>query len=205
MGAGHGYRYRLSGAALPVNSIRPAGFFHLQSSLVSIASWVLLASVAIVTPPQVGAQLQEGTQLTGGDSMEVRCQEEVHELHQFFQDWFNAVLPPTEDAFQRFESVMAERFLIISPEGVLTEREELVDRLRDAHGIWRQNSQPGRIWIENLQVRHVVGAQAMVLYEEWQEIEGEVRGRLSTAILQGLEGTPNGVEWLHVHEVWMPD
>ena len=137
--------------------------------------------------------------------METRCQEEVLELHQFFQDWFNATLPPTDEAFRRFESVMAERFMIISPNGELTERAELVDRLRQAYGIWRRNSQPGRIWIENLQVRHTVGAQAMVLYEEWQEIEGEARGRLSTAILQRLEGAPNGVEWLHVHETWLPD
>jgi len=137
--------------------------------------------------------------------MEECCEEEILELHQFFQDWFNAVLPPTDDAFRRFESVMAERFMIISPDGVLTERGELVDRLRAAHGIWRQNSRPGRIWIENLQVRHTVGTQAMVLYEEWQEIEGEARGRLSTAIMQRLEGAPNDVEWLHVHEVWLPD
>jgi len=137
--------------------------------------------------------------------MEALCHAEVHELHQFFQDWFNGVLPPTDDAFRRFDSVMAERFMIISPDGELAERAELVDRLRRAHGIWRQGSQPGRIWIENLQVRHTVGSQAMVLYEEWQEIEGEARGRLSTAILQRLEGAPNGLEWLHVHEVWMPD
>ena len=137
--------------------------------------------------------------------MDARCEKEVVELHRFFQDWFNGVLPPTEEAFRRFDSVMAERFMIISPEGVPAEREELVDRLRQAHGIWRQTGQPGRIWIENLRVRHQVGQQAMVLYEEWQEIEGESRGRLSTAVLQRRDHTPNGVEWLHVHEVWLPE
>lgn len=137
--------------------------------------------------------------------MEAQCEAEVRQLHQFFQDWFNAALPPTQEAFQRFESVMAERFMIISPDGVRTERAELIERLRQAHGIWRQGSQPGRIWIDNLQVRHVVGDQAMVVYEEWQEIEGESRGRLSTAVLRRRQATPHGVEWLHVHEVWMPD
>jgi hypothetical protein len=137
--------------------------------------------------------------------MESRCEQEVRELHQFFEDWFNGRLPPTDEAFRRFESVMAEGFLIISPDGVLSERAELVHRLRQAHGIWRENSRPGRIWIENLRVRHTVGPQAMVLYEEWQEIEGEARGRLSTAILQQRVATPNELEWLHVHEVWLPD
>jgi hypothetical protein len=137
--------------------------------------------------------------------MEARCEKEVIELHQFFEDWFNGVLPPTDEAFRRFEVVMAERFMIISPEGVPTERQELVERLRQAHGIWRRTRQPGRIWIENLRVRHQVGQQAMVLYEEWQEIDGETRGRLSTAVLQQRTATPNGVEWLHLHEVWLPD
>ena len=137
--------------------------------------------------------------------MDARCEKEVVELHRFFQDWFNGALPPTEEAFRRFDAVMADRFMIISPEGVPAEREELVERLRQAHGFWRQTGQPGRIWIENLRVRHQVGQQVMVLYEEWQEIEGESRGRLSTAVLQRRDGTPNGVEWLHVHEVWLPE
>ena len=57
--------------------------------------------------------------------MEQRCSNEVVQLHQFFQDWFNAVLPPTDEAFDRFSSVMAQGFVIISPNGELTEREEL--------------------------------------------------------------------------------
>ena len=137
--------------------------------------------------------------------MDERCRREVIELHQFFEDWFNGSLPPMEEPFRRFDSVMAPGFMIISPNGERTERGELVSRLREAHGIWRQNSRPGRIWIENLQVRHQVGNQAMVIYEEWQEIEGEARGRLSTAVLQQHSGAPNGLQWLHVHEVWMPE
>jgi len=137
--------------------------------------------------------------------MEQRCSDEVLELHQFLEEWFNAKLPPTDEAYRRFSSVMAEEFILISPNGVLSEREELVDRLRDAHGMWRQASRPGRIWIENLTVRHQVGDQAMVLYEEWQEFEGEIRGRLSTAVFRRRAGTPNDLEWLHLHEVWLPN
>ena len=137
--------------------------------------------------------------------MEQRLSSEVVELHQFFEDWFNGVLPPTDAAFERFSSVLADDFLIISPGGELTEREELLARLEAAHGIWRENRRPGRIWIENLVVRHQVGDQALVLYEEWQEIEGETRGRLSTALFERRDGLPNDVEWVHVHEVWLPN
>ena len=137
--------------------------------------------------------------------MEQRLSAEIVELHQFFQDWFNGVLPPTDETFERFSSVMADDFVIISPGGELTELDQLLHRLRDAHGIWRELSRPGSIWIENLRVRHQVGDQALVLYEEWQEIEGEPRGRLSTALFQRRDGLPNGVEWVHVHEVWLPN
>jgi hypothetical protein len=34
-------------------------------------------------------------------------------------------------------------------------------------------------------------------------MEGESRGRLSTALFRERDDTPNGVEWLHVHEVWI--
>jgi hypothetical protein len=45
----------------------------------------------------------------------------------------------------------------------------------------------------------------LATYEEWQVIEGETRGRLSTALFRNREGTPNGIEWVHLHETWMSD
>jgi hypothetical protein len=166
---------------------------------------LFVINFGLVTFVAQGGRSQEAVRTTGGTIMERRCSDEVVQLHQFFQDWFNATLPPTTEEFERFSSVMAEKFVIISPNGELTERDELLERLQDAHGIWHEMSRPGRIWIENLQVRHQVGDQILVLYEEWQEIEGESRGRLSTALFRRCEGTPNGIEWLHVHEVWLPE
>ena len=181
---------------------------HCKSHRFSITLLVIVALAVLAAAPHVIAQQAQPlmpNDSLGDSPLEKGSHDEVIDLHQFLEDWFNGVLPPTNQAFDRFDSVMAERFLLISPNGVRSERGELVDRLRDAHGIWRQNAQPGRIWIENIQVRHIVGSQAMVLYEEWQEIDGEARGRLSTVVFQRRDGTPNGVEWLHLHEVWMPD
>ncbi|NHZ73788.1 MAG: hypothetical protein GWP16_04900 [Nitrospirae bacterium] len=170
-----------------------------------VVGLALVPVAGSILPAALSAQSPEAVQAIGGSIMEQRCEDEVVQLHGFFQDWFNGTLPPTEDEFRRFSSVMAEGFVIISPSGELTERDELLERLRDAHGIWREMNRPGRIWIESLQVRHQVGDQVLVLYEEWQEIEGEPRGRLSTALFRRREGTPNGVEWMHVHEVWLPE
>ena len=62
-----------------------------------------------------------------------------------------------------------------------------------------------RIWIENFEVRAVVGDVAVVSYEEWQEIAGQPRGRISSGVFRVRAGTPNGVEWLHLHETWLTD
>ena len=136
--------------------------------------------------------------------MEPRCRREVIELHRFFQDWFRGELEPTAEAFARFDSVIAESFVIIGPGGQLFERPPLVDRLRRGHGGWRDDEK-SRIWIENVRLRHTAGELALLTYEEWQEIRGEVRGRLSSALFRACEGTPNRVEWLHVHETWLPE
>lgn len=137
--------------------------------------------------------------------MRERCDKEVVELHQFFQDWFNGVLKNDDDAFHRFDGVMADDFQIIPPDAATTQREVLVERLRGAHGAWAdRGDEPGRIWIENLSVRRSFGDWAIVTYEEWQTVNGDTRGRLSTVIFGRREDTPNGLEWLHVHEVWLP-
>ena len=136
--------------------------------------------------------------------MEERCRREVIELHRFFQDWFRGDLEPTDEAFARFESVIAEGFVIIGPSGRITERPALVDGLRRGHGGWR-GDEGSRIWIEDVRLHRVEGEVAVLTYEEWQKVRGEVRGRLSSVLFRAREGTPNGVEWLHVHETWLPE
>ena len=84
-------------------------------------------------------------------------------------------------------------------------RNELRQRLGNAYGIWSQREPAGRIWIENISARPIAGGQALVVYEEWQDSGDGPRGRLSTALLKTQENSPNGLEWLHVHETWLPE
>ena len=135
--------------------------------------------------------------------MEEQCRQEVLELHQFFQDWFNGVLEPTDESFARFADVIDEDFVLISPSGRMTGRAPLVERLRGAHGSAKESG--SRIWIESYRLHRLAGDFAVVTYEEWQEgRDGEAGGRLSTAFFGRREGMPNGVVWLHLHEVWLP-
>ncbi|MEM6792441.1 MAG: DUF4440 domain-containing protein [Acidobacteriota bacterium] len=139
-------------------------------------------------------------------SFEKRCAQEVEDLHRFFHDWFVGVLPDTEEAFERFATVMSEGFVIVSPSGNVTERADLLGRLRQAHGSAAASEGGGiKIWIRNLKVRRTLDDLAVVTYEEWQQRgEEQATGRVSTALLRNAEGKPAGVEWLHLHETWLP-
>ncbi|MCZ6508456.1 MAG: hypothetical protein O7A04_10475 [Acidobacteria bacterium] len=133
-------------------------------------------------------------------SLEDRCRAEVVELHEFLEQWSNAELPATEEAFARFGDVIAPAFLIIGPDGEQAGQESIVDAIRAAHGRWREA--PGRIRIENYRLHHAAGGLALATYEEWHDLD-EGLGRLSTVLFGPNDAAPNGVEWLHLHEVWI--
>jgi len=123
---------------------------------------------------------------------------EIVELHDFFNEWFNAVLPKTREAFNRMHAVMDEGFTIVMPGGRRVERGPLLDHLFDTHG-----GRPGlRIWIENVRMLADDGRLAVVEYEEWQEEGGQTTSRYSTAAFERRDGTPNGLVWIRVHETW---
>lgn len=136
--------------------------------------------------------------------MDDRCHEEVVQLHRFFQDWFNGTLDKTDENFRRFGEVVAEEFQIILPNGEMTDREDILVRVRDAHGGNAASGTPIRIWIDAFRSRPIDAGLQLVTYQEWQQTDADPRGRRSTAVMRARPGTPNGVEWLHVHEVWLP-
>lgn len=131
--------------------------------------------------------------------MITRIENEIIQLHQFFQDWYNNQLTPTDDNFERCAGVLAQDFVIIFPSGEVVHCKPLLDELRKAH-----NSREGmRIWIKNVQLLHQTGNIILATDEEWQEIDGQVTARLSSVLFQEAQSTPNGVRWLHVHETWI--
>ncbi len=134
------------------------------------------------------------------DAIKKRCHKEVVELHQFFQEWFNGEIEATDENFSRFSQILAEHFIIISPGGLLTQREPLLIGLRNT-----QNSRKKcKIRIENFQLHQITADMLVTTYEEWQtDSDGTTNSRISTAIFQEQQDTPNGVVWLHVHETWL--
>ena len=131
--------------------------------------------------------------------MITRVENEIVELHQFFQDWYNNILSASPDNFARCEKVLADDFTIIFPNGDKVLCKPLLEGLRKAHNS-RINM---RIWIEDIQVLYQLGDLILATYEEWQETEGKVTTRVSSVLFKKTPETPNGLLWLHVHETWI--
>ena len=128
---------------------------------------------------------------------------EISDLHQFFQEWFNGVLPPTAEAFARFRQVMADHFHIIWPDGRALDLPPLSEALFQRHHSHAAD-QPIRIWIQNTAVRHTTPQTVLATYEEWQQIGNQPSyGRLSTVLFQRQAKAPHGLIWQHVHETWL--
>lgn len=135
------------------------------------------------------------------DDLQDACRLEIEQLHRFFQQWFSGHLEHDEQAFARVSAVLAEGFELISPDGRRASRATLLQQLHAAHG---SGQGPSRIWVEAYQGVTLGPDLLLATYEEWQDIGASRRGRLSTALFRTRAETPNAVEWMHVHEVWLP-
>ncbi|PJF40239.1 MAG: hypothetical protein CUN54_05970 [Phototrophicales bacterium] len=126
---------------------------------------------------------------------------EIIELHEFFGRWFRGELENTDAVFARFADVIGDDFHIIAPDGTITRRADLMAGLRAGY----QRQHDAKVWIENIHLRQRVGTIRIVTYEEWIERDGQPKGRVSTVVFQENNAMPNGLQWLHVHETWLPE
>lgn len=119
---------------------------------------------------------------------------EVRELHAFFERWYSGQADPSE--FSRLD-VLADAFTMIGPDGRTARVDEVREMVRGAYA-----QRPIEFTIKNVAVR---SDSPVVTYEEWQTDSGVVTGRLSTAVMAPAAHLPNGLQWLHLHETWLPD
>jgi len=131
------------------------------------------------------------------------CETEINDLHRFFTDWFNGAIPDTDATWSAFENVMGPGFALVSPGGVVLARAALLESLRPLHG--QHAPDVGfRISIRGFTCRRIGSETILVTYEEWQSANGAEKGRLSTALFERNPAMPNRVQWMHVHETWLP-
>jgi len=134
--------------------------------------------------------------------MKEQCQKEIEELHQFFEQWYNGVIPSSTDHLSRFENALSYNFNLITPEGKLFTKETILNLVKRAYGT--RQDQLLFIWTKNFRFKELTPNYLIVMYEEWQKIADNDIGRLSTAIFRKNNLLDSGVEWLHVHETWLP-
>ena len=135
--------------------------------------------------------------------MKEACEREVRELHLFFQEWYNGVLPKSEEAFARCARVLQPEFVMISPAGTAVSVEPLLQRLWEMHGT-RTEPECFRIWTRPVRFLALSAVLGVLMYEEWQADNAGTTARLSSAVFHRNEELPCGVGWLHLHETWLP-
>lgn len=131
------------------------------------------------------------------------CETEIRDFHVFIEGWLAGRLPDNDETYQRAHEALADDFEIVSPSGDRRPRRALLDEMRDAHGL-HADSDP-EFGIEIRAVRHRLTEDELCLltYEEHQRVDGEWTARLSSVLFRQSESTPNGVEWVHLHETWL--
>ena len=138
------------------------------------------------------------------NALRMRCEDEVIALHRFFQAWYRGEIEdPHGEAFSRVSEVLSEEFHIVTPDGEMLSRSDIMTRIRRGYG-----SKPADFRIRTEKCHFRVGGRGIgvVTYEEWHDESGEggpSQGRLSTAVFQDRADAPHGVRWVHVHETWL--
>ncbi|MGI9642383.1 MAG: hypothetical protein ACR2N9_06340 [Acidimicrobiia bacterium] len=121
--------------------------------------------------------------------------EEVTRLHDFFEAWFSG---GDGLSVADFDDALADDFMIISPDGRLSSRAEIVHIVEQA-----RNSGPVEISV--VTPRLIVDGHVTVgTYEEHQIRAGRSTQRISTAVLSVEPDAPGGWLWHLVHETWLP-
>jgi hypothetical protein len=123
---------------------------------------------------------------------------EITEFFQFFSEWFDGSSPNTDEHYARIINVIPKDSTYINPEGKLIAGESYFrDDIRKTH-----DSLPElKMSMKNFRLQWETDDLALVIFEEWSQASVAVPGaRLCSVIFRKNPATPNGIEWLHVHE-----
>jgi hypothetical protein len=133
------------------------------------------------------------------DELRDRCAAQIGDLHRVIEDWLGGRAPRTPAMFAAFVDAHAPGFTMVTPDGVLLRRDELLPGFDSAHG-----STPGlRVRISDVAVVHADTGGVVVTYEEWQDGPAGRSGRRSTVLLERNTEAPHGLRSRHLHETWI--
>jgi hypothetical protein len=118
---------------------------------------------------------------------------EIVELHTLFERLFTG----RSRDFSRCEKVFSPRLEMVTPEGRLVTRAEIVERLK------RARARELRIGIRDVAVVREDAESVLLRYIEEQYRDGETTRRLSIALFETAKDAPLGVAWRYLQETWI--
>ena len=133
--------------------------------------------------------------------MHAHVEREIRELHAFFRAWYRGAIDDTDEAFARVETVLAPEFVLITSDGYTLPRERLLPLLRGEYG----RRPEIEMSVDQVELRLVSGELVLITYREHGVTANGKRSTLISAVLRKNAATPNGLEWVHIHEVRLPE
>ncbi|MBN2391581.1 MAG: DUF4440 domain-containing protein [Anaerolineae bacterium] len=134
--------------------------------------------------------------------MQSLYEKEIRELHAFFRTWYRGTVNDSDESFSRIEDVLASEFTLITADGYVVARDQLLGLLRSEYATKNPDIE---MWVENIQLRLATDDIVLVSYEEHGITTNGKKSTLITALLRKNPKRQNGLEWIHIHEVRLPD
>lgn len=128
-----------------------------------------------------------------------RAKAEIKEIHAFFVHWFTEA-DADQQEFKRLDESFDPEFAMVTPDGQLHQRPEVLWRLRKAKATMEKKFS---IHIEEITELWTSENAVLVSYVEAQSIGDRHTRRRSTALFEKRDATPHGVAWRHLHETWI--
>ena len=120
---------------------------------------------------------------------------ELVELHAFFEQLFTG----RSRDFSRCERAFSPRLEMVTPDGQLVTRAEIVERLK------RAKARELRITIRDIAAVREDAESVLLRYIEEQYRDRETTRRLSIALFETAKDAPLGVVWRYLQETWIED
>ncbi|MHA1121270.1 MAG: hypothetical protein ACTSPC_00475, partial [Candidatus Heimdallarchaeota archaeon] len=77
--------------------------------------------------------------------MKKQSEKEVIELHKFFEEWFKAEIENKDEIISRLEDALSEEFMLISPTGQVSTREQVITQIKNGYGSRKTDEIPYRL------------------------------------------------------------
>eukprot|EP00898_Chlorokybus_atmophyticus_P003795 jgi/Chlat1/4416/Chrsp29S04544 len=121
---------------------------------------------------------------------------------RWLTQWYRGESENTDDEWQRLAKIFAAEFSIVVPSGQVLSREQMLRQLRGQHGRESSHGNHFYAWVDR--VHPVVsGANLRVAtFTELHEAHGSGKrvAKQNTLVFREKEGSPHGLEWVHLHE-----